>query len=1098
MSRALDTRLHRAAATIALVALAACGLGASGASAYLHGHSSGSGQGQVTSLSAPAISTASAATGTVALSWEAVTPPGSGSVSYYVRRDGGTPGGNCPSASSPASGTSCTDGGLGPGSHVYTVTALWRSWTQRGAERSVTVAVGVADHLLLSAGTATPTAGSTDSLTVTAKDSAGSTVPTYSGSKSLTFAGASTIGSNHPTVTNSSGSPVSFGTAEPITFTNGVAAASGSKNGVMTLYKAETASVTVTDGTLGNGSGTSITVAPASTSVFSLATPATQTAGTAFEETIAAFDSYGNATSSYSGPKSLTFSGPASSPGAKSPSYPSTVTFTAGVGTASVTLYDAQTTTLTAKQSFTASGTSASFAVAPAAASALGVANPGGQTAGTPFNATLTAIDAYGNTQPSYAGTKAVTFSGPTTSPTGKAPLYAETVTFNGGVGSAAVTLYNAQSANLKASDGTFSGTSTSFTVAGAAAATFTLSTPAPTAGSTFSETITAKDLYGNTATGYTGSKAITFSGPGNSPGGKAPSYPSTVSFSSGSGTTSSPTIYDAGTMTLTATQGTITGTSASFTVAPAGASAFAWEALSTQTAGTAFSATLTADDAYGNVANYQGTKTLTFGGAKSSPGGKAPSYPASVIFTAGTGTANNITLYDADSAVVLTATQSTVQGSSAAFQVSSSAAASLSLPAPSERTAGSAFNETITALDTYGNTATGYEGAKSLTFSGPSSSPGGKAPAYPSSVTFTAGAGTASISLYNAQATTLAAADGTLSGTSSSFIVGPAGASSFTLATPAPTAGTSFGEGITAKDLYGNTATGYTGSKTIAFSGPASSPGGKAPSYPSSVSFTSGVATASPVILYNAGSTTLTATQGTITGTSAGFTVKASVTGSFTVSNPGAQTAGTAFAVTLTAGPDAYGNAVAPEGAQTITFSGPEASPSEKAPSYPASVTFTGNSATVSVTLFDAATAVTLSATQGTAKGTSTSFAVNAGAAARLAWENVTGNGSQESATCLFTCTWSGLGSGKKWNAKVGVTDVNGNLLTNLGGSHVVELSKTLSGSALSASTLTVSATNEAVTSTEAYTSATGSWTSDTLTAKSSGYTEAIATLKK
>ena len=101
------------------------------------------------------------------------------------------------------------------------------------------------------------------------------------------------------------------------------------------------------------------------------------------------------------------------------------------------------------------------------------------------------------------------------------------------------------------------------------------LATPsAQTAGTAFNETITAGDTWGNTTTGYAGTKSVTFTGPSNAPNGTVPSYPSTVSFTSGVGTATSIKLYDAQTTTLTATQGTITGTSASFTVSAAAANA--------------------------------------------------------------------------------------------------------------------------------------------------------------------------------------------------------------------------------------------------------------------------------------------------------------------------------------------------------------------------------------------------------------------------------------------------------------------------------------------------------------------------------------------
>ena len=72
-------------------------------------------------------------------------------MSYYVKRDGGAPAGNCPSGSSSSTATSCTDGGLAVGTYSYTVTAVWRSWAATSAPASANVTSGAATHLALTA-----------------------------------------------------------------------------------------------------------------------------------------------------------------------------------------------------------------------------------------------------------------------------------------------------------------------------------------------------------------------------------------------------------------------------------------------------------------------------------------------------------------------------------------------------------------------------------------------------------------------------------------------------------------------------------------------------------------------------------------------------------------------------------------------------------------------------------------------------------------------------------------------------------------------------------------------------------------------------------
>src|SRR3954452_20555466 len=281
---------------ISALAIAAISSGVSWA--YFTSVGSGTSAGSVTSLSAPAITGATPGPGSVALTWGAVTPPGSGAVSYYLTRDGGAPGGNCPSSASPSSVTSCTDSGLAPGTYSYRITVVWRTWTATSSSTNVTVNTGVATQLSLSAATTTPLAGAADNLTITAKDASGNTATGYTGSHSLTFGGASDApNGTHPTATNSSGTVTNFGTATAISFTNGVASVAGSNNGVMKLYKAEAATITVTDGTISNGAGLSVTVSPATASKLGFTQqPSGATGGTAFttQPKVAVQDPYGN------------------------------------------------------------------------------------------------------------------------------------------------------------------------------------------------------------------------------------------------------------------------------------------------------------------------------------------------------------------------------------------------------------------------------------------------------------------------------------------------------------------------------------------------------------------------------------------------------------------------------------------------------------------------------------------------------------------------------------------------------------------------------------------------------------------------------------
>jgi hypothetical protein len=631
MRRLASTALLRRC-TIALTVLAVLGLSAA-AFAFWRGQGSGTASGSVGTLSAPVIGTLTPGPGTAEINWSAVTPPGSGAVSYYVSRDGGSPAGNCPTASAPGALTSCTDSGVSAGAHEYTVTAVWRSWTARSGAASVEVASAAATRLALEASSTTPTAGAPDSLTITAKDASNKTVTSYSGTKSLTFGGASAIGSFQPTVTDSSGTARSFGAATAITFNNGVAAVAGANNGAMTLYKAQTATIVVSDGTIGNGGGLSVAVGPATAASFSLGTPATQTAGSAFEATLTALDAYGNTATGYTGSKTIAFSGPSSSANGTAPKYPASVSFGAGIGTASITLYKAESTTLSAKDG-SIGATSGSFTVSPATAAGLSLsAASSTPTAGEADNLSIVASDAYGNAATGYTGPKKLTFGGasavgantPTVSnSSGSAVAFGTATLISFANGSATVSgasngvmkLYAAGSSKITVTDGTINnGTGLSVTVAPAAIATIALTTPATqTAGAAFNLAITAKDTYGN---GAAGSQALTFSGPSSSPNGTAPTYPATVSFASGSGT-APVTLTDAQSTTITVKQGAVGATSGSFTVNPATAASLSLSAASTTpTAGVADNLTIAALDSFGNTASaYTGAKNLTFGGA--------------------------------------------------------------------------------------------------------------------------------------------------------------------------------------------------------------------------------------------------------------------------------------------------------------------------------------------------------------------------------------------------------------------------------------------------------------------------------------------------
>ena len=111
-----------------------------------------------------------------------------------------------------------------------------------------------------------PTAGSAYALTITAVDQFQNTVTSVTGDHNFTFAGLTTADDGTlPTVTSKTGSAVTLGTAELITFASGVSSAGGS----LIAYKAESATLTGSDSTSGKstagtgGTGASLTIANA-------------------------------------------------------------------------------------------------------------------------------------------------------------------------------------------------------------------------------------------------------------------------------------------------------------------------------------------------------------------------------------------------------------------------------------------------------------------------------------------------------------------------------------------------------------------------------------------------------------------------------------------------------------------------------------------------------------------------------------------------------------------------------------------------------------------------------------------------------------------
>jgi hypothetical protein len=134
----------------------------------------------------------------------------------------------------------------------------------------------------------------------------------------------------------------------------------------------------------------------------------------------------------------------------------------------------------------------------------------GTKTAGTAFGVTLTATTDGTTVDTSYSGSKTIGFSGPDDAPSGTAPSYPGSVFFSNGVGTANVTLRDAQTTNLDATDGTLSGSTTVTVVAGTATQLgYSSSSPSCASGSvavgnggTFTTKVSVYDAWLNPTSG--------------------------------------------------------------------------------------------------------------------------------------------------------------------------------------------------------------------------------------------------------------------------------------------------------------------------------------------------------------------------------------------------------------------------------------------------------------------------------------------------------------------------------------------------------------------------------------------------------------------
>ena len=512
------------------------------------------------------------------------------------------------------------------------------------------------------------------------------------------------------------------------------------------------------------------------------------------------------------------------------------------------------------------------------------------QTAGSAFTITITAKASNGNTVTSYTGTNTLTVSSGTITPTTTTPFVA-------GVWTGQVTLSQAGTGlSISTSGGGKSGTSNKINVNPGALNRFVFNTigSPQTAGKVFSITIIAKDANSNTVTSYTGTNTLT-------PSLGTISQTSTSAFVAGVWTGSVSLSVAGSGITLGTSGSSKSGTSNLFNVYAGVLDHFVFNNIGTQTAGTAFSITLTAKDLTGNtVTSYTGTNKLSASSGTISPTNTGK-------FSSGIWT-GSVTLSAAGSAITIGTSETSKSGVSNSFTVNSIALDHFVFnTVGSPQTAGSPFTITITAKSSNGNTITTYSGRPTL-----SVSTGTFNPALTGA--FSNGVWTGTVTLTGAgSSVTIMATDGIHSGISNSFKVNSAVASRLVVSSGVSNVvGVAFSVTVIAKDGYGNTATSYTG--RVHFSSSDSSSGVSLPSDYKFLSgdlgthtFTDGVTL--KTVGTNVSITVTDTASSSITGSQTGITVIHAEVVNVVISPSGSSVTAGASKTFLATASDAYGN---------------------------------------------------------------------------------------------------------------------------------------------------------------------------------------------
>ena len=594
----------------------------------------------------------------------------------------------------------------------------------------------------------------------------------------------------------------------------------GEKAFSATLKTAATQTITATDTLTATitGTQTGIVVIPAAASqLFAAGFPSKIEAGVDGNITVTLKDAFNNIATGYKGTVSLISSDPQAG-------LPANYTFTtvdAGVKVLTANLKTAGTQSLTATDMKIAviTGKQSGIVVTPAKASQLFTTGfPVATIAGVTGDVTVTLKDAFNNIATGYKGTVAFT----STDAQAGLPTNYTFTSIDAGVRTFAngVSLKTAGTQSITSTDtldGTITGTQSGILVIPAKASQlFATGYPDSVAGIAGNLTVTLKDAFNNVATGYTGIVQITSSD-------IQAGLPANYAFTTGDAGTKvlSANLKTAGLQTLTGTDTvdpTIVGTQSNILITPAAAAKlFATDYPPVVEAGVSNDLKVTLKDAFGNVATgYIGTVRVRSSDSQAG-------LPANYTFTAldagvkllptSLATVGFQSLTAADTVVnSLTSTVSNIQ------VVATLAGAVLVTGFPSITTAGVTGGFTVKVLDPFRNTATGYTGT--VRFSSTDVLAG-----LPAEYTFTAADGgiksfVATLKTSGNQSITATdTVTPTITGVEAGIFVNPATANSLFISSfqSESKANESTTLTVTAKDQFGNIATGFNGTVSFA-----------------------------------------------------------------------------------------------------------------------------------------------------------------------------------------------------------------------------------------------------------------------------------------